>query len=78
MARSERSSDAGAPPPDRGVVGEIVPSLLMLAALTVVTGVIYPLVVTGIAQLAFPRQANGSLIVRDGRIVGSSWIGQPF
>jgi K+-transporting ATPase ATPase C chain len=57
---------------------ELRPALLMLLVLTVITGVIYPLVVTGIAQLAFPRQANGSLIVREGQVVGSSWIGQPF
>jgi K+-transporting ATPase ATPase C chain len=53
-------------------------SFLMLAVLTVVTGVIYPLIVTGIAQSVFPVQANGSLIERDGKAAGSTLIGQPF
>jgi len=57
---------------------EAGPALLMLLILSVVTGVLYPLVITGVAQLAFPRQANGSLVARDGKTVGSSWIGQPF
>jgi len=56
----------------------IRPALVLLAVLTVLTGVVYPLVVTGIAQAVFPRQANGSLIVKDGKVVGSSLIGQPF
>ncbi len=54
------------------------PSLLMLLVMTVITGVLYPLAVTGLAQAMFPRQADGSLIVRDGHVVGSRLIGQPF
>jgi K+-transporting ATPase ATPase C chain len=53
-------------------------ALVSLIALTIVTGVIYPVVVTVIAQLVFPHQANGSLIVKDGKVVGSELIGQPF
>ncbi len=53
-------------------------ALLMLVALTIVTGVVYPLVVSAIAQLALKGPAEGSLIERDGKVVGSSLIGQPF
>ena len=53
-------------------------SLRMLVVLTVLTGVIYPLVVWGVSQAAFPRAANGSLIEVDGKPVGSALIGQPF
>ena len=53
-------------------------ALAMLIMLTIVTGVVYPLVVTGIAQLAMPRAANGSIVLRDGKAVGSALIGQPF
>jgi len=56
----------------------IRPALVLLVMLSVLTGLVYPAVVTGIAQVVFPRQANGSLIVRDGKVVGSSLIGQPF
>jgi K+-transporting ATPase ATPase C chain len=57
---------------------ELRSAVLMLLVLSLVTGVLYPLAITGVAQLVFPRQANGSLIVRNGRAMGSSWIGQPF
>jgi potassium-transporting ATPase KdpC subunit len=53
-------------------------AIVSLALFTVVTGVVYPVLVTVIAQLVFPHQANGSLIVRDGKPVGSMLIGQPF
>jgi K+-transporting ATPase ATPase C chain len=53
-------------------------ALLIFLMLTVITGGVYPLVVTGIAQGLFPHQANGSLIVKDGKPVGSELIGQPF
>ena len=60
---------------------QIKPAIVLLALLTVITGVVYPLAVTVVAQVAFPRQANGSLVVRSDRtddIVGSALIGQPF
>ena len=56
----------------------IVSSLRMLAALTLLTGVAYPLATWGIAQLAFPAAANGSLVVAGGKPIASSLIGQPF
>ena len=57
---------------------QIRPALTMLAILTLLTGLGYPLAVTGLAQLFFPDQANGSLIVRDGKVIGSQLIGQYF
>ena len=57
---------------------ELKPALLMLLVLTVITGIIYPLAVTGVAQTQFPSQANGSLIEKDGKVVGSALIGQAF
>ncbi|MDQ8020438.1 MAG: potassium-transporting ATPase subunit KdpC [Moraxellaceae bacterium] len=56
----------------------VLPAVRLLLVLSVLTGVLYPLLVTGIAQGVFPSQREGSLIERDGRIVGSTLIGQPF
>jgi potassium-transporting ATPase KdpC subunit len=56
----------------------IRPAVSLFVVLTIVTGVVYPLAVTGVAKAAFPRQAAGSLIVQNGRAVGSSLIGQSF
>jgi K+-transporting ATPase ATPase C chain len=57
---------------------ELRTASLMLVVLTLVTGVAYPLVVTGVAGLVFPHQAGGSLVVVGGRVIGSEWLGQSF
>lgn len=57
---------------------QLKPALRVFLALTLLTGVAYPLAVTGLAQMLFPHEANGSLIVRDGKTIGSELIGQPF
>ncbi|MEW6213085.1 MAG: potassium-transporting ATPase subunit KdpC [Acidobacteriota bacterium] len=57
---------------------QVYPAIAITLALTVLLGIAYPLAVTGLAQLIFPRQANGSLIEKDGRVIGSRLIGQPF
>lgn len=56
----------------------IRPAIVSLAVFTLITGIAYPLAVTGVSQLLFPFQANGSIMTRDGKPAGSSLIGQPF
>jgi K+-transporting ATPase ATPase C chain len=59
-------------------MSQLLASLRVFAVLTLITGVGYPLLVTGIGRVGFPRQAEGSLIERQGRVVGSELVGQPF
>jgi len=62
----------------RTLIAELRPAWSLFLVLTVITGFIYPMLITGIAQGIFPHEANGSLILRDGKAVGSALIGQPF
>jgi len=57
---------------------ELRPAIVMILVMTVLTGLLYPLAMTGIAQLAFPHQARGSLIEKDGKVIGSALLGQNF
>ena len=57
---------------------EIRPAIVFIVALTIITGLVYPFVMTGIAGIIFPYQAQGSLIEQDGKVIGSTLIGQEF
>lgn len=75
---SSKSMPTVAVTPATTAEGLLRPALLLFVLLSIVTGLLYPLLVTGVAQVVFSDAANGSLIVRDGKVVGSRLIGQPF
>ncbi len=60
------------------ILNQLKPAIVLFLLLTIITGIFYPVLITGIAQLVFPLQANGNFIVHDGKVAGSALIGQPF
>ena len=72
------TSSIATPAANPSAEGLLRPALVLFVLLSAVTGLLYPLAVTGVAQIAFPQAANGSLIVRDGKTIGSELIGQSF
>ena len=72
------ANDVVPAPPEPSFGAQLRNAVAMLAALTLLTGVAYPLAITGIARVAFPDASSGSLVTRDGKVIGSRLIGQPF
>lgn len=78
MSGIEAQTSPSPAPPAPSFLAQLRVALGLFVALSLITGVVYPLAVTAFARVAFPREASGSLVVNDGKVVGSRLIGQPF